>query len=785
MQTIKTSSDKINVDGLIYENDKPIVTRDEYLTLSSYSIETNSYIEKNKVVVIDAYNETNNLIIGTVLNNYNQKILGVSRNDISNRGEVITKGIIRTSLDGTGRTVGDTIYCSNSGDLSLTPHQKRIGTLLTTTADALIFVDIKEKNDTPFLSVTQPNSENSIKIATTEFVNNISQEYKNGKWYPELITDNNVTDLIFANGNFSLLGGNSIYFSADGINWASRVVARGGLYIAYGNGIYITLPNSSSNIYPILRSTDGGASWSTVSWPTNVTNPDGPPVSYNWDSLTFVNGRFFLTGIASLGRSFGQILSSTDGVNWSTPYQNIGFVYYYSPVAFGAGLYACIGGDVTLTNARVYTSGDGMNWTPNNRTISGGFTGRVTKLIFANGLFVAMNNDSSYILTSPDAVNWTVRVLPASGWRSIIYANALYIMVSDKQIITSPDTINWTIVTTLDETYSPLRTIVFGNGTYLISSPQYQNNPYDRYKILRSANLTVFSKIMPTENNTWQSITVGGQLNFSRFVIISSDGTNRIMNSLDGTNWTARAVPLPNDSGWQSVTYGNGLFVAVAFSGTNRVMTSPDSITWTARMAPSGEWLSITYGNGLFVVVGRQGTNRVITSPDGINWTARTVPSPNDSEWNSVTYGNGLFVAVAAGGTHKIMTSPDGFTWTARTVPSPDNSAWRSITYGDGLFVAVASSGTHKVMTSPDGINWTARTVPSPDDSAWRSITYGNGLFVAVAAGGTHKVMTSPDGINWTENTSENNAWQSVIYARGVFIAVAASGTHRIMFSNL
>src|SRR5690606_12150571 len=109
-----------------------------------------------------------------------------------------------------------------------------------------------------------------------------------------------------------------------------------------------------------------------------------------------------------------------------------------------------------------------------------------------------------------------------------------------------------------------------------------------------------------------------------------------------GFPWTARTAVA---SSWNSVTYGNGLFVAVATDGTNRVMTSPDGINWTARTATqANQWRSVTYGNDLFVTVANSGTDRVMTSLDGINWTARTAASAYS--WRSVTYDNGLFVAV-------------------------------------------------------------------------------------------------------------------------------------------
>ena len=55
--------------------------------------------------------------------------------------------------------------------------------------------------------------------------------------------------------------------------------------------------------------------------------------------------------------------------------------------------------------------------------------------------------------------------------------------------------------------------------------------------------------------------------------------------------WLPAAASAANN--WRSVTYGNGLFVAVSDNGTNRVMTSPDGINWTSRVAVEATfWIS-------------------------------------------------------------------------------------------------------------------------------------------------------------------------------------------------
>ena len=87
---------------------------------------------------------------------------------------------------------------------------------------------------------------------------------------------------------------------------------------------------------------------------------------------------------------------------------------------------------------------------------------------------------------------------------------------------------------------------------------------------------------------------------------MNSNGTHRVMTSPDGITWTAQTAAEAN--GWNSVTYGTGVFVAVASSGTHRVMTSPDGVTRTAQTAAEANaWLSVTYGNGTSVAVTNSG----------------------------------------------------------------------------------------------------------------------------------------------------------------------------------
>lgn len=282
---------------------------------------------------------------------------------------------------------------------------------------------------------------------------------------------------------------------------------------------------------------------------------------------------------------------------------------------------------------------------------------------------------------------------------------------------------------------------------------------------------------------SWNAVDYGHGL----FVAVSVTGHNGdgVMTSPDGVTWTLRTSAGTTNQ-WSDVKFANNIFVAVGAGGGTeaRVMTSPDGITWTPRTAAEATgWQSLSFGAGLFVAVANTGTNRVMTSPDGITWTARTAASA--LAWASIDFSESLelFVAVAADGvTSSIMTSPDGITWTTRTAPTTDQ--WRAVRSGGDRIVAVARAGAGgRVAVSLDGITWTEETAAAAND--WRGLTFASGVFVAVSVDGTNRVMSSPDGAVWTsQSAAAANQWAAVDFAGGLFIALSQSGTgNRVMTS--
>lgn len=128
--------------------------------------------------------------------------------------------------------------------------------------------------------------------------------------------------------------------------------------------------------------------------------------------LSYISSINRVYGTSGVSTPVGAFYSSDGGVTWSSVIFDIAPTM---PVIIG---YDGVGTFVGLTfeygNARIYTSGDGINFTS---------VGTLTSILKSysiarfNGLFIAgVDTDSTHrISTSPDGIIWTPRVTPAFG----------------------------------------------------------------------------------------------------------------------------------------------------------------------------------------------------------------------------------------------------------------------------------------------------------------------------------------------------------------------------------
>ncbi|MFN9110073.1 MAG: hypothetical protein ACK5XN_08395, partial [Bacteroidota bacterium] len=228
-----------------------------------------------------------------------------------------------------------------------------------------------------------------------------------------------------------------------------------------------------------------------------------------------------------------------------------------------------------------------------------------------------------------------------------------------------------------------------------------------------SVGLTAPPTGYPADQN-WEAVTYGD----GKFVAVASSGSgNRVMTSTNGTYWVSRNSA--SDSNWQAITYANGQFVAV---GSNAVMTSPDGIEWTSRTAPAGEWQSVTNCGGLFVATATWGTNYVMSSSNGIDWTVRTPAYAWSHDAVACSSLVPRFVSMSQFG--RAWSSADGISGWSQQNPGAIVDI-RTVVFGAGRFTWLeysTNTGNRYGASSTNGLNWAAYMAPA---NQWRHIVYG------------------------------------------------------------
>jgi hypothetical protein len=267
-------------------------------------------------------------------------------------------------------------------------------------------------------------------------------------------------------------------------------------------------------------------------------------------------------------------------------------------------------------------------------------------VVYGNGKFVAVAENSSVAVYSENGVTWNETTMPASAqWKSVVYGNGKFVAIAYGTDVAaySTDGITW-IETTMPSSTN-WQAAAFGNGTFIAVA-------------------------------------------FSSY---------RAAYSTDGVNWTE--TTLPSSVAWYCASFGNNTFVVVA-NNNNKAAYSTDGITWeSATMPSSANWLDVTYGNGKFVAIASSNTVAAY-STDGITWESGYMPV--STTWSRVAFGNGVFVVITNNST-RTAYSTDGIDWTKAEMTL--TRSWRCFTYGCGKFVAIPYGDTDATI-STDGINW-------------------------------------------------------------------------------
>lgn len=325
--------------------------------------------------------------------------------------------------------------------------------------------------------------------------------------------------------------------------------------------------------------------------------------------------------------SGGTVLTSQDGVTWTRGASTSNVALYGA--TYGAGLYVVVGGP-TGAAADIETSPDGFTWTVRSNPVNT----TLYSVTFAAGLFVAVGerlaDTTGYILTSPDAITWTQQISPVMRlnfpYRSVIYGNALYVIVGSKQtagpavnrVVTSPDGIAWTAIDQPGSCSTRWSTDVFHAVNGFLASGPYRD---------------------------------------------AADATRCMTTSPDGVTWS-RYKPvlgcLTGQCAFMASVIGSGVYVIAGGSEgllTNGpslagdpgiIYTSPDGTAWTQRTNPNANAAigGLLYRGSTFIAVGTntQGCIAGGTGCDSTLYTDYIISSPTGATWTDISPagGNGL-----------------------------------------------------------------------------------------------------------------------------------------------
>jgi len=274
--------------------------------------------------------------------------------------------------------------------------------------------------------------------------------------------------------------------------------------------------------------------------------PSTLPLSANWNSVTYGNGKF-----VTVASNSDKAAYSEDGITWETT--TLPASVNWQSVTYGNRRFVA----VAMGSAISAYSDDGITWEEANMP----YSAKWQSVAYGNGKFVAVVNGGSYVACSSDGINWSAATFSKYVyWPSVTYGNGKFVAVvyGQSTAMYSQDGITWEAATLPKS--ANWQSITYGNGRFVAV-------PYGNSTVHSEDGVIWESSVMPAYGS-WSGITYG----IGKFMAVLS-GSDNSYYSDDGVTWTM--LSLPSSSSWKSVAYGNEKFVAVAFNSNIAAYCEP------------------------------------------------------------------------------------------------------------------------------------------------------------------------------------------------------------------
>jgi len=419
---------------------------------------------------------------------------------------------------------------------------------------------------------------------------------------------------------------------------------------------------------------------------------------------------------------------------------------------------------------------------------------------FGNGRFVGAAGTS--IIWSEDAINWTRVNNPstANAPYFIAYGNNTWVATLNStgtELIYSTNNGNsWSTATI---PYASTPTLVFGNGIFVLGSPQYTG--------------------ISTNGINWSTYTPS----YFPDRFINGFFYSQTHRSPDGYNWQALNIPTTNNA----ISYGNGLYFAPQYNSANYYF-SYDGVNFSTTTIGNAVHLNSAYYNGVYYLVTQHNNALLKYSTDGFNYT--NVGYPNSSTNYGIAYGNNkivlfnnlyteatnyIYYAEASFGKANIQPFREGTidnVTIGSRIPQAGtfnnvsvlknlnvNSNFPSVSSNTGALTVLGGVGIGGTLNANSVVTYNrlqnqsfsgtaigATTYPSSNFGVGHNKTsYGNGVFVSTSSWNTANANYSTDGINWTSvSLPVNQPYPVNFFGNGYFVLAGLASTTILYSTN-
>ncbi len=514
------------------------------------------------------------------------------------------------------------------------------------------------------------------------------------------------------NATVNSIGGEEFYAIAEGVGADAQP-----LLLAVGN---------TNNQMSISRD---GLSWSDQDYSAALLSSEFVDFfDVLWDGSRFVavGSRFQFISISNINGG-SIILTSPDGVNWTTAYRS----YVGTSVVPLLGITLGEDGNgnprwlAVGANGTVVTSSDGINWSEASTAL--GSTVRIEAVKWSVDRFIAVGSDSAsssaVMFTSANGIDWTAIALPADA--TVSGSSLLDVNVCPGQGSLNQDA--WLAV---------------GKQGMLLSSTDGAN-----WAILSSRQFT-------------GTVTAYSAGNFLQLAQTQNGSVNTLYTSPNGFNWSASISEKIID-----LSFIDTEFFAITrdtSAGNWALKASSDGVSWAERINvpvifPYPEsLLKITNSAGSDVwVLGSASDNNIYLSADGMSWNSQALTTPLDTAPAVNGAGNQLIAAI----NNQLVSSDNGIDWNAfgtsfcAETGCDFSSLEQVLQFGDRYLVRgenYAGEGANSIVRVSDdnGQSWSPATtvVGSCFGSPRMSIA---GDVLSYQCG--DQLHISHDGVNWVE----------------------------------